>query len=259
MVIKRNVFVVFIKNHKALTVLFVISFMIMLKNSGLIHTEMPILNILNVPEGDKLIKAANLTNVFAGSYIMGVLMLLFLEDIPKEQRRRESMKIIYPHVKQLLFELYTLKEMIRVSTRDGDYNHLYFTDELVYVNVKVNGEDGFSESFSLVSYSNMYAKGIRRDIRDIIETPVIRDADERLLIVLSEIVSEKHFSLSTPGFVAPGIIITSLSEVYELLVHSIEVIDSLYYDLIKLEYCIMTEKEIYEYFKKLGKLSEKER
>ena len=77
MVKKTNPLLSFIEDRKVLTGLFIIS-------CGLLFVTSNI--AFDIPQGFWT-NIAHLVDVFTGAYVTGILMLLFVEEIPHEKRR----------------------------------------------------------------------------------------------------------------------------------------------------------------------------
>ena len=244
----KNVLINFVKERLVLSLLFIPSCILLIKNAGLVETDLPILWILNPPT-QFAAKIAPLINVLCGAYVTGIVMLLMVEEIPRERRRREAMASIFPIVESLYNYICELVEMIRISAAGREVEDLVFSETTVYVKVEYSKGKGCQKYYHLQSDCKKIASLIDESLSRIISSPLIFNVDEQLLTVLSALWSDATLSRVLTKISMPRSQVLGLEDTYENLRHSLENLDNLYLGLNRIQYSVMTEQEIMDYKK----------
>lgn len=108
----------FIKRNKFLSVLFMISIFLMIKNSSIPYPFNPpqiIQFIFNAPTNDFFLNFAKMIDIFTSAYVTSLLFYLIVDYIPILRHEKTASEIIAPHLVNLYLYMSEIIAMIDYS------------------------------------------------------------------------------------------------------------------------------------------------
>ncbi len=130
----------FIKRHKILFIIFIISIFLIIKNSSIPYLFVPpafISFIFDRPRGEFFSGVAQIVDIFASAYATSLLFYYIVEYIPAIKREKKANIIAKPQLSNLYFYISELLAMLKYSAKQQnlwDYNNPDTMDELIIQN-----------------------------------------------------------------------------------------------------------------------------
>lgn len=205
----------FVKRHKLLSALFVVSVFLMVKNSSIPYPFNPpliIQYIFDAPTSEFFSKVAGMVDIFTSAYVTSLLFYFIVDYIPAIKQEETAKKIIAPKLISIYLYISKLTAMIDYSAQQQGLNvdadckqldKLRFEDVPVYCKEKtfVDGaERGSTPSeYNLLKDCNKYRKLILTSCQSISVTPSFSYCDEDIINMISQIQLNEFLSaLPTP-------------------------------------------------------------
>lgn len=205
----------FCKRHKLLSILFIISVFLMVKNSSIPYPFNPpliIQYIFNAPTSEFFSSFAEMVDIFTSAYVTSLLFYFIVDYIPTTKQEETAKKIIAPKLISLYLYISKLTAMIDYSAQQQglkieedskQLDNLQFEDIPVYCKEKslVNGAERGStpSSYNLLRDCNKYRNLILTICQNISVTPSFPYCDEEIINIISQIqLSEFLSALPTP-------------------------------------------------------------
>lgn len=189
---RENIVIKFIKENRILSILFLISVLLLIKNSKI---PMPNLGLIGEllflrPSDSRWAGVPELVDIFTGAYATSLLFYFLVEYVPSENKRVAAMTSLYPEIKNLNGYISYFIAMLETSRQKAgveDLDKLIFTDEIVYIKVDTVSHDRTSETeqtYNLNRDTKNYAKLILKSSRRIAEAPLSSYCDGEFLAVI---------------------------------------------------------------------------
>lgn len=196
-------FIQFIKRHKVLFGLFLISIALMIKNSPIPYFFDPpplISFVFDAPKGEFLSGVAQIVDIFASAYVTSLLFYYMVDYLPTIREEKKAKEIISPKLVSLYLYMSQLLAMIQYSAKKENLNYgeniealdrIDIRDKTVYC--KKRSFKNEQEIETLVHYYNIlkdcdkYKTLILKTCSDISCTPSFSYCDTRVIHIISEI------------------------------------------------------------------------
>lgn len=193
----------FAKEHKVLSFLFVVSIVIILKNSSIPYLfKMPALitMIFNKPQNQFWIELAKVIDIFTTTYVTSLLFYLIIEYIPADKKRKQAREIIKPHLEDIylyMSELIAIIEFVITKDFADDFESDYTSDKIriepeeIYCH-RVCYEAGkeiqnCACAYNVLKDCDKFRQLILGKCQIINTTQVLRYADDEVIRIVSEI------------------------------------------------------------------------
>lgn len=193
----------FIKRHKILSLLFVISVFLMIKNSSIPYFFNPptwITFIFDAPKSEFFSGIAQMADIFASAYVTSLLFYYMVDYRPSIKQEKKAKEIISPKLVNLYLYISELLAMIEYSAQKQ--NLYYFEDVNIidklsitneeimckqksYRNEKENGT--VSYSYNLAQNGDQFRNLILNTCNDISSITSFSFCDIQLINLISEI------------------------------------------------------------------------
>ena len=112
----------FIKRHKILFALFVISIFLMIKNSSIPYFFTPpafITFIFDAPKSEFFSGIAQMIDIFASAYVTSLLFYYMVDYLPAIKQEKKAKEIISPKLVSLYLYISELLAMIEYSAKQS--------------------------------------------------------------------------------------------------------------------------------------------
>ncbi len=193
----------FIKEHKWLSTVFILSIILILKNSSIPYViEMPLLItlIFDEPEHDFGREVANVIDIFTTAYVTSLIFYYFIDYVPAQRKKKQADEIITPQLDNIgryMGELIALIEYViekqQLDYRENEYvsDQIRIENEEIYCHRLCYEEDKEIENYAYPYIVLNDCDKLRRLILEksqyISSIPVFSYCDERLIQIISEI------------------------------------------------------------------------
>lgn len=206
----------FIKQHKILSLLFIVSIFLMIKNSKIPYPFDPpvfVSFIFDSPKGDFFSGVMQMLDIFASAYVTSLIFYLLTEYIPAQKENKKAKEIIapkladlYSYISELLamIEYAAKKEKIFPTNNIDDMDNLHIDNKTIFCKQKsfINGIEGgtIPYSYNLVKDLYQYKSLIMKACSEISCTPSFSYCDNQIVHIISEIqLSELLFIIQNPN------------------------------------------------------------
>jgi len=190
---RENIIIKFVKENRILSILFLISVLLLIKNSKiLMSVNLGIFGeiLFRRPSGNRWIGVPELVDIFTGAYATSLLFYFLVEYVPSENKRIAAMTSLYPEIKNLNGYLSYFIDMLETSQQKAgveNLDKLIITDETVYIKVDTvfrNRTSNTEQTYNLNRDTKNYAKLILKSSRRIAEAPLSNYCDGEFLAVI---------------------------------------------------------------------------
>ncbi|MBR3610176.1 MAG: hypothetical protein IKL57_01740 [Oscillospiraceae bacterium] len=193
----------FIKRHKKLSLLFVISVFFMIKNSSIPYFFNPpalVAFIFDAPKSEFFSSIAQMVNLFASAYVTSLLFYYMVDYLPAIKQENKAKEIVSPKLVDLYLYMSEFLAMIEYSARKQGVYSLNETDVMDKLTIKStevlckkksykNGsENGTAAySYSLLKNGDQFRSLILNTCNEIFSTPSFSFCDKQVIDLISEI------------------------------------------------------------------------
>ena len=193
----------FIKEHKGLSFLFVVSIVLILKNSSIPYLfEMPALitMIFNAPKNKFWIEFAKVIDIFTTTYVTSLLFYLIIEYLPANKKKEQARQVIIPDLESVylyMSELIAIMEYVITKDLTDDSESVYASDK-----IKIEAEEIYCHrvcyeegneiencacAYNVLKDCDKFRKLILGKCQLICATHALRYVDDEVIQIISEI------------------------------------------------------------------------
>lgn len=193
----------FAKEHKVLSFLFVVSVVLILKNSSIPYLfKMPafITMIFNEPQNQFWIELAKVIDIFTAAYVTSLLFYLIIEYLPADKKRKQAREIIKPHLENIylyMSELVAIMEYVITKDFLNNSEDFYNSDKIkieseeIYCH-RICYEEGIEIencgcTYNVLKDCDKFRRLILDKCQLISSIPVFSYADAEVIQIISEI------------------------------------------------------------------------
>lgn len=193
----------FLKRHKWLSILFLVSIILIVKNSSIPYIGTPCLWwawIFNQPQNEFAIEVMNIMELFAVAYSTSLLFYYIVSFRPAIKREKEAVEIIEKKLVSLYLYLSELIAMITYSAEisgieyNSDISKLdglsFFNEPVFCKKITISkGEESkaLAHNYNLVETGNLYKCNILGSCNDVMNTPSFIDCDNKLKDIITRL------------------------------------------------------------------------
>ena len=193
----------FIKRHKILSLLFVISVFLMIKNSSIPYFFNPpawIALIFDAPKNQFFWGVAQMVDVFASAYVTSLLFYYMVDYLPAIKQEKKAKEIISPKLVSLYLYISELLAMIEYSAKKQDLCYSENIDAMDKLNIKneevlckqksyknENENGTVSYSYNLLKNGDQFRTLVLNTCSAIASTPSFSFCDTQVIDLVSEI------------------------------------------------------------------------
>ena len=180
----------FIKRHKILFILFVVSIFLMIKNSSIPYFFAPpaiISFIFDAPKSDFFSGMAQMIDIFTSAYVTSLVFYYMVDYLPAIKQEKKAKEIIAPKLVSLYLYISELLAMIKPE----DMDKLHFKNKVIlckqksFKNEVENGTTPYS--FDLLKDCDNFRTLILNICNEISGTPSFSYCDTQVIHIISEI------------------------------------------------------------------------
>lgn len=193
----------FMKQHKFLSIIFVVCIFLMIKNSSIPYLIMPppfIAFVFDKPQNDFLLGIAQMIDIFSSAYVTSLLFYYMVDFLPGVKQEKKAKEIISPKLVSLYLYISELLAMIKYSAKKenllqtgnpDDMDKLHIKDEDVlckkrsFKNEQENGTA--AHSYNLLKDCDKFRTLILNICSEISCTPSFSYCDKQVIHIISEI------------------------------------------------------------------------
>ena len=205
----------FIKNHKILSALFIVSILLMIKNSSIPYLFEPpvfIAIIFDAPKGEFFSGIMQMIDIFASAYVTSLIFYIMVDYLPAVKQEKKAKDIIAPklvslylYISELLSEIeYSAKQKGLADENNPDkMDDLRITNEIVkckkttYNNEVESGTHFYT--YNLLENCHLWRNNILKTCGDISSVTSFSYCDSDLIHIISQIqLSELLSKLPAP-------------------------------------------------------------
>lgn len=193
----------FIERHKILSLLFLVSIYLMIKNSSIPYFFNPpafIALIFDAPKGEFFSGIAQMVDIFVSAYVTSLLFYYMVDYLPAIKQEKKAKEIIAPKLVNLYDYIGQLLAMIEYSAKKqdlfcggniADMDKLSIKNEEVlckkksYKNENENGTIAYS--YNLLKDGDLYRTLVLNTCNEIVSAPSFSFCDPQVIHLISEI------------------------------------------------------------------------
>lgn len=206
----------FIKQHKILLLIFIISIFLMIKNSKIPYPFDPpdfVAFIFDSPNGGFFSGVLQMLDIFASAYVTSLIFYFMVDYIPAQKEEKKAKDIVEPQLVSLYQYISTLLEMIKFAAKQekiyspnnmDDMDNLHIENKVIYCKEKSfkneiqQGVIPYKYNLLLDSYK--YKTLIINTCSKISHTPCFFNCESQIVHIISEIqLSELILMLPNPN------------------------------------------------------------
>lgn len=193
----------FVKRHKILSLLFVISVFLMIKNSSIPYFFNPpafIAFIFDAPKSEFFSGISQMVDVFASAYVTSLLFYYMVDYLPAIKQEEKAKEIISPKLVSLYLYISELLAMIEYSAKKQDLRFPGNVDAMDKLSIKSEevlckqrsykneNENGtVSYSYNLLKNGDQFRTLVLNTCSEISSTPCFSFCDAQVIDLISEI------------------------------------------------------------------------
>ena len=206
----------FIKQHKILSLLFIISIFLMIKNSKIPYPFDPpdfVSFIFDSPNGEFFSGVMQMLDIFASAYVTSLIFYFMVEYIPAQKEEKKAKAIVEPKLVSLYQYISKLLEMIKFAAEQeklyspnniDDMDNLHIENKVIYCkekSFKNEIQQGvIPYKYNLLVDYYKYKSLIINTCREISHTPCFFNCESQIVHIISEIqLSELILMLPNPN------------------------------------------------------------
>ena len=193
----------FIKRHKILFILYLISIFLMIKNSSIPYFFAPpaiISFIFDAPKSDFFSSIAQIIDIFTSAYVTSLIFYYMVDYLPAVKQEKKAKEIITPKLVNLYLYISELLAMIKYAAEQEklfqtgkveDMDKLHFKNKVIpckqksFKNEVENGTTPYS--FNLLKDCDHFRTLILNICSEISGTPSFSYCDTQVVHIISEI------------------------------------------------------------------------
>ena len=193
----------FIKRHKVLSLLFVVSIYLMIKNSSIPYFFNPpafITLIFDAPKSEFFSGVAQMVDIFASAYVTSLLFYCMVDYLPTIKQEKKAKEIIAPKLVSLYLYTSELLAMIEYSAKKQDLFCVENIDDMDKLSInseevlckqksyKNESENGMAAySYNLLKNGDLFRTLVLNTCSEIASTPSFSFCDPQVIHLISEI------------------------------------------------------------------------
>lgn len=193
----------FVRQHRLLTIIFVVCIFLMLKNSSIPYLFVPptfISFVFDKPQSDFLLGVAQLVDIFSSAYVTSLIFYFMVDYLPAIKQEKKAEEIVGPKLVSLYLYISELLAMIEYTAKQEKLWQTGNNDELDNLPIKdrtilckrttfKNGQNSGTgaHSYNILKDFDKYRELILNICNEITSVPSFSYCDPQLVHIISEI------------------------------------------------------------------------
>lgn len=193
----------FFKEHKWLSLVFIISILFILKNSSIPYLigMPPIIRVIfDKPEGIFWVEVAKVMDIFTTAYVTSLMFYYFIDYVPAQKNKKKVEEIIKPYlviISRYMAELIALIEYVISKQHVNDLETIYDSDQIRIENEEIychricyedgNEIENNEYPYNVIKDCDKLRQLILEQCQRICSVPAFNCCDDNLIQIISEI------------------------------------------------------------------------